>query len=389
MALPLSYNWRNLWVRRLSTSLTLVVVTVVVLVLAVLLSFSEGIRASLASTGTVENIIVLKPGAMAESTSVMMPNELAPITGAPNLAVGTSGEPLISRELSVQASIPRAANEGMANIAVRGVDPIAFEVHPEVRVTAGRCFEPTQLEVMVGKAAAQRYVGLAIGDSVRLGRDNNREYRVVGTFEARGGAFESEIWGPRTSLLDSYRYSIASSVTLRLADAARAAETLQYLNGPSVRLNAKREIAYYNELTKQASDISFLATVLVGIMAIGAVFAVANTMYAAVDGRRREIAMLRTIGFSRRTIILAFLIESVLVCLCGCVAGLGLSLLLNGVKQDFLSAVTWTVLAYELRVTPQILGLGLGLSLVVGVAGALFPAVRAARIGIIEALRKA
>lgn len=388
MALPLSYNWRNLWVRRLSTSLTLVVVTVVVLVLAVLLSFAEGIRASLKSSGAPDNVIVLKPGALAESTSVMLPEELVPLTSTPYIAAD-GGEPMISRELSVQQSIPRTNGDGLANVAIRGVDPVAFKVHSEVRIYEGRCFEPAQPELIIGKSAATRYAGLRIGDSIRIGRDSNRNYKIVGLFEARGGAFESEMWGPRSSLADSYHARYLSSVALRLDDPRHAPQTLEYLNGPSVRLNAKVETAYYDELTSQASQIAQLAGVLVGIMAIGAAFAVANTMFAAVDGRRREIAMLRTIGFARSSVVSAFMIESVMVCLCGCALGLGLSLLLNGVRQDFLSNVTWTVLAYELRITPRILGLGLGLSLAVGFMGAMFPALRAARIGIIEALRKA
>ena len=145
---------------------------------------------------------------------------------------------------------------------------------------------------------------------------------------------------------------------------------------------------YYHKLAAQTREIVVLTTILVGIMSIGAVFAVANTMYAAVDGRRREIAMLRTIGFSRRSIMLAFVIESLLICVTACVLGLGASLLLNGVRQDFLSESTWTVMAYELRISPAILLSALGVSAAVGVVGALAPAVRAARTSVLEALRK-
>ncbi|MEE8169676.1 MAG: FtsX-like permease family protein, partial [Phycisphaerae bacterium] len=245
------------------------------------------------------------------------------------------------------------------------------------------------LEVIVGTAARKRYANLQLDGEIALGRSSDRDFRVVGIFEANGGALESEVWAPRTVLASTYDRFIVSSVTLRLADVASAQAAIDYLEGPSVRLEAKPETEYYEELSRQAHDIAYLTIVMIGIMAVGAVFAVANTMYAAVDGRRREIAMLRTIGFSRRSIVTAFLLESLTLCLLGCAAGLGLSLLLNGMRQDYLSDVTWTVLAFELRITPSILALGLIVSLVVGVAGAAAPAVRAARTQIIEALRKA
>jgi putative ABC transport system permease protein len=224
---------------------------------------------------------------------------------------------------------------------------------------------------------------------ISIGRLGNRVCRVVGVFTADGGALESEIWAPYTLLLDAYARRFSSSAVLRLSDPSMAEQAISYINGPAVNLEAKTEIDYYRNLAEKTREIVVLTTVLVGIMAIGAVFAVANTMYAAVDGRRREIAMLRTIGFSRLSIILAFVIESLLICLAACVFGLGASLAINGVRQDFLSEATWTVLAYELRITPQILASALALSAFVGVAGALAPAVRAARTGLIEALRKA
>jgi len=176
---------------------------------------------------------------------------------------------------------------------------------------------------------------------------------------------------------------------LRLTDPSGAPQAIAYINGPVVQLEAKTEPEYYKDLSAKTREIVVLTTILVGIMAVGAVFAVANTMYAAVDGRRREIAMLRTIGFTKSAIVSAFVVESLLICGTACVAGLATSLLVNGARQDFLSDTTWTVLAYELQITPQILLSALLVSTVVGIAGALAPALRAARTQVIEALRKA
>lgn len=394
MALPLYYNWRNLLRRRLSTTLTFVVVTTVVFVLSVLLSFAAGIRESLDASGSPRNILILKPGATAESTSMILQDEIGRIVQTPGIAVDSGGQQLISRELCVQTSIPRRAVGGSqegapANVAVRGVDPVVFQVHDDVQIVKGRVPEPGSMETLVGRAAQQRYGNLEIGDELHLGRAGNRLYKVVGVFESGGGALESEIWAPRTLVADTYNRHYVSSVVFRLAEAASANEAIAYIAGPSVQLEAKLETKYYEELANKTREIVTLTTVLVGIMAIGAIFAVANTMYAAVDGRRREIAMLRTIGFERHSILIAFVVESLLICVTACVAGLGVSLVVNGSRQDFLSDTTWTVLAYELRITPRIAGAALLVATLVGVGGALVPAFRASRIRVIEALRKA
>lgn len=390
MALPLIYNWRNLFVRKFSTTLTFVVVAAVVFVLSVLLSFASGIRASLAASGSARNLIVIKPGSTSESTSIILPEEMARIVQAPGIARDASGRPLVSNELSVQTSIPRRGPNGTpANVAVRGVDEVAFAVHSEVRIVEGRNFQPGTLDMIVGKAAQQRYAALQLGGEVVVGRLGNRKYKVVGVFTAGGGALESEIWAPRTSISDAYHRQFTSSAVLRLDNPAGADSAIRYISGPAVNLEAKRETDYYKDLASKTREIVVLTTILVGIMAIGAVFAVANTMYAAVDGRRREIAMLRTIGFSRSAIVFAFVIESLLICTTACLFGLLLSFLVHGSKQDYLSDTTWTVLAFELKVTPTTFLTALGLAAFVGLAGALAPAVRASRTHVIEALRKA
>jgi putative ABC transport system permease protein len=396
LALPLSYNWRNLLARRLSNGLTFVVVAVVVFVLAVLLSFAAGIRASLVATGSPYNVIVLKPGATAESTSILRPEEVNRLTSTPGIATlpdamgaAHAGTPLVSSELNVQTNLPRRASaDQTANVAARGVDEVAFAVHPEVRLIAGRRFRQGTLEVIVGQAAQQRFGGLNLGDDVELGRFGNRRFKVVGVFAAGGGALESEIWAPRTILSDVYFRTITSSVCLRMVSPAAIPAAIAYIDGPAVQLEARSELDYYEGLAKTTRDIVLLTSVLIGIMAVGAIFAVANTMYSAVDNRRRELAMLRTLGFGRGAILLSIVIESLLVCTLACAAGLAGSLVLNGMRQDFISDMTFTVLAYELKITPPIIIAALLTSVAVGVLGGLAPAVRAARINILQAVRK-
>jgi len=400
MPLPLSYNWRNLFARKLSTGLTFVVVATVVFVLAVLLSFAAGIKASLVATGSPSNIIVLTPGATAESTSILRPDEVNRITGTPGIAlleeaIGTApaGSPLVSSELNVQTNLPRR-NSGrgrVANVAVRGVDDIVFGVHPEVHLVAGRLFQQGALEAVVGQAAHDRYEGIEIGDEVQLGRFGNRKFTIVGIFAAGGGAFEGEIWAPRTILSDVYFRSFTSSVCVRMNSPELVPAGVAHINGPSVRLDAKPELKYYDGLAKTTRDIIALTSILIAIMAIGAMFAVANTMYSAVDNRRRELAMLRTIGFSRRAIMFSLILESLLVCLLACGAGLAGAIAfsnLRGAHEDYMSDLTFTVFAYELKVTAPVMLAALGTALIVAVIGALAPAVRAARINILQAVRK-
>jgi ABC-type lipoprotein release transport system permease subunit len=389
MRLPIRYNWRNLFTRRLSTALTFVVVAVVVAVLSILLSFAAGIHESLKASGDPLNVIVLKTGATAESTSILNPEEVARIIQAPGLAKNEKGELLVSPELCVQTSLNRKNQSGIANVAVRGVNPLAVEVHPEIKIVSGRQAGESALEVIVGKQAHERYDGLNLGDEIVLGRATNRSFKVVGIFEASGGSLECEIWAPRTQIADAYHRRFDSSVVLRLSDPARADETIKYVKGPAVRLLAKRETDYYLDLSSKTREIVGLTTVLITIMGIGAMFAVANTMYAAVDSRRREIAILRTIGFSRIAIIWSFIIESVMICMSACACGIAVSLLFNGSRRDYLSDSTWTVLAYELRVTPSTVATAIGVAVLVGVVGAWAPAMRASKTRILDALRKA
>jgi len=388
--LPLYYNWRSLLRQKLNSLLTFVVVAIVVFVLSVLLSFAAGIRASLAATGSPRNLLVLKPGATAESTSLILPEESARLVQCPNLARDPQGRPLISQELCVQTSIPRRAPDtSSANVAIRGIDDVALVVHSEVRIVEGRMFQPGALEIIAGRSARDRYADLQVGGDILLGRSGNRRFRVVGVFEAAGGGLENEIWVPRTILEDVYGRRFVSSAVLRLEQPDRADEAIEYIKGSAVRLDARREPDYYSDLSTRVREIVLLASILVGVMAFGAVFAVANTMYAAVDGRRREIAMLRTIGFGRFAIVLAFMVESFLMCTLACGAGLVAGLFVNRPRQDFLSDITWTALAYEPKFTVGTLLSALGLSLIVGMVGGAAPAIKAARTGIIEALRKA
>jgi len=386
--LPLSYNWHSLFVRKQSALLTFVVVATLVFVLSVLLSFIAGLRESVAASGSADSIIVLAPGATAESTSLILPEQVARLTQVEGVRLDDSGMPMLSLETYVQTMLVKKGSRTPAYVGVRGVDDIAFELHRGVRVVQGRRFKSGMREVIVGKAALARYEGIMPGSEVALGRLGNQTFSVVGVFEANGGALENEIWAPRTILADSYDRHFISSVYLEVAKDKSPAEILARITGPSSNLGARTESDYYEELLVKTREVVSLATFLVAVMSMGAIFAMANTMFAAVDGRRQEVAMLRTLGFGRWSIGFSFVTESFLLCAGATAIGLLGSIVTSGAPQDFLSDASWTAFAYERRVTPKICVVALGVSTMVGVLGALLPAWRATRIQAAAALRR-
>ncbi|MBI5863473.1 MAG: ABC transporter permease [Planctomycetes bacterium] len=389
MTLPLIYNLRNLAVRKLSTGLTLAVVAVVVFMLVVLLAYAVGIRETLSANGSPLNLVVLKPGATAESTSILRQVEWIRAVQTPGIGQGAAGELLVSYELCVQTNINRKGTDKLAYVAVRGVDPVAFQVHPEIRIVEGRDLQTGELECIVGKAARAHFEGLEVGKSLVMGRVGNHAYKIVGVVESNGGSLESEILASRAAITNSFNRQFISSIAARLSDPGQVDAALEYLNGPSVALDARTERRYFADLSARMLDIVKITSVLVVIMGIGAAFAVANTLYAAVDGRRREIAMLRTIGFSRKDILTSFVFESALIGAAGATVGLLGGLWFDGYRQDYLSDQTWSVLAFEMKVTPEIVLFASFVAIFVAVVGALAPALRASRVQVIEALRKA
>jgi putative ABC transport system permease protein len=395
MALSFSYHWRHLCARKTTTVLTVLVITVVVGALSWILGFGAALQHSMRVARDAHKVIVLRPGSTAESNSALTVPDYNKLTQLADLAQDpTTGMPLISPEMMVQISLPRigGGRKGEANVAVRGVTPVAFQVHTNVKLVAGTLFGTGGQELIVGKRAAEQFGGLHIGETVNLGFADNRGYKVVGMFTADGGPLESEIWGYLPSLLNAYNRTMYSSAGLRVRADADPQRVLEQIRGPAITLDAKTESAYWNEQTHLVMLYMSIVGVLVGIMALAAVFAIANTMFAAVAGRTREIAMLRTIGFRRRQILSGFMLEAVLLALLG--GGLGCLacegwLQSVGHTKDVYGASTFTTMAFDIRLTPMVVMIALGVVTVVGALGAYMPARRAAALDVIAALREA
>jgi putative ABC transport system permease protein len=393
MALPLSYHWRNLFVRKTTTLLTLLVIAAVVGVFSWMIGFAAALERSLATAADDHKLVVLKRGSTAESNSALPVEEYNRLSQLTDVAHDpATNAPLISPEMMVQVSLPRIRDRGKTsgNVAVRGVTKAAFAVHTNVRASGGT-FSEAEPQVIVGRSAAEQFAGLQVGDSVNLGFGNDRAFRVVGHFTADGGPMESEIWGYLPSLLNAYNRTMYSSAWARLAAAADPQEVIDRIKGPAIQLEAQTEAQYWMAQSQAIRRYLFVAYVLVFVMALAAVFSIANTTFAMVAGRTREIAMLRTIGYSGRHILSGFVIESVVLSLLGGAAGCAGCLVwlnIEGNTKDMFGASTFTTLAFKISLTPQTAGAALLLVTAVGMAGALIPAWRASRIGVVEALRE-
>jgi ABC-type lipoprotein release transport system permease subunit len=301
------------------------------------------------------------------------------------------GEPLVSPELIIQP-FAQPKGGGRENLLVRGVGPMAFLVHNQVRIAAGRALQPSLGEAIVGVAASHRYQGAGLGETLQFGR---RAWKVVGIFTAEGSAFESEVWVDVEDLFTDANRSTYSGVRLTVAPGTdRDALIRRLADDPRISLEAKPEAEYYSEQAEGANTLYVLTTVLALIMGTGAVFGAMNTMFAAVTNRTAEIGALRALGFSRATILFSFVTESVCLALLGYISGVVLgggmiflvNNLINGVAFNLASFSTAVV---TLRLSPMILTIAFLLAVSMGLLGGFFPARRASRLSVTEALRRA
>lgn len=393
MALPLSYHWRNLFVRKTTTLLTVLVIGAVVGTFAWVLGFALALYDSLAVASDPRKVIVLQRGATSETNSAISPEEFNRLTQLTDVERDpNSGRELISAEMFWQTQLPRVRDHGAtrANVAVRGVTETAFLVHRNVK-RLGATFSSGAPEVIVGLNAAKQFSGLNIGDTLRLGFAENREFTVVGYFSAAGGPMESEIWAYLPLLQSAYSRTGYSAASLRLREGVDPAATIQQVAGAAIQLGAQTESGYWRSQSSMVLFYQAVCCVLIGMMTLAAMFSVANTMFATVAGRTREIAMLRTIGFSGGQVLRGFVVESVLLALLGGIAGCVACwawLQFVGNTKDMFGANTFTAMAFEIHMTPLIVLISLAMVAVVGVLGAVFPARRAAQTQVIRALRE-
>ena len=391
MAIPLSYNIRNLLVRRFSTLSASGGISMVVAVFILSLALAEGVSFAVKATGSPENVLVLRAGSETEMTSGIELDQASSIAVRPEIGKDEKGQPLFVKEGLFAVLMPRSTNGTMAQVVVRGTEPNAIEVRPSVKIQeGGRMFRSGLTEVIVGRSMAGRIKGMSLGGSIRF---ENRDWTVVGIFETGGNGFESEVWGDMSILQTAFadREGVFQSLTFRLAyptgfDALKR----EIEKDPKYKVKLQKESQYYADQSGMLSGmIAIMGTLITIIMSAGAMFGAMNTMYAAVGTRAREIATLRALGFGRFSILASFLLESLVLAGLGGVIGCLLVLPLNGVTTSAMNWDTFSELAFAFRVTPGLLLAGLIFALVLGLAGGLLPALRAARLPITTGLRQA
>jgi len=385
---PLSYNARSLLQRPVSTALTALGIALVVAVFIGMLALANGFRSALTRTGSNQNVLVLRRGADSELSSGMDRQGASIVTASPHVAAGADGRPMVSPEVYVVIPLPRAGADttGLANVVVRGVSAAAWTVRNNVGVSAGRKPQSGKAEICVGKKLAGRFNNTAVGETLRFG---GRNWNVVCQFSANGSAFESEIWGENEQFMPVFRGESFQSLTFRLRDPAAFEEVKRTLEADRrLTVDVYREADFYTEQSQLLGRIlQILAILITSIMAIGAVFGAINTMYAAVAARAPEIAVLLTLGFHPRSVLASFLAESALIALVGGILGALLALPINGIVTSTTNWASFSEIAFSFRVTPGLLLAGVGFALVMGLIGGFFPAWRAARMPVVQALR--
>ena len=375
--------------RRAGSSLVAVTgVTGVVIVFVAVLSIAEGFQAALTGAGSPDTAIVMRGGSDTELSSGLPLASTRVVKDAPGVRRGPDG-PVASAELFVVVDVPKRTTGTPANVPLRGVEPAAFQVRDEVRIVEGRSFRPGTNEIIVGRAAAAQFTGIDLGSTRRWGENT---WEVVGIFEAGGTIAESEIWCDARVLQPAYRRGDTfQSVYARLGSAGDFDAFKDALTAdPRLDVMVEREDDYYQGQTQAVTAIiTGIATVIAFLMGIGAVFGAVNTMYTAVASRTREIATLRALGFSSAPVVVSVMVESVALCVAGGVLGGLLAYVgFNGYQTATLNWQTFSQVAFAFRVTPALLVQGVAWAVVMGFAGGLFPAVRAARLPVATALRE-
>ena len=386
MKIPLSYSYRNLVTRRLTTALTAGGMALVVFVFAAVLMLAEGLRQTLVATGSYDNAIVLRASAESEVQSILDRDQTAIVMAQPEIALNANGNPLVDRELIVLFNLRKRGSNNPSNVTIRGVSPIGMELRPEVKLAAGRMFRSGSAEIVTGKDIAQRFAGAGLGETLHFAL---RDWTVVGVLDAGNTAFSSEIWGDIDQMQQAFRRPIFSTVVLRLRSAGDFSQLKQRLESdPRLTVQVKREITFYEDQSKRMADfIRLLGLVLTIIFSLGAVLGAMITMYAAVATRTVEIGTLRALGFSRGNILTAILLESLLIGLFGGLAGLGAASLMQFLTISTINWQTFSEVAFNFSLTPDIAGKSLLFGMGMGLVGGFLPAIQAARMNIVESLR--
>ena len=386
MGIPYSYSFRNLWTRRLTTLLTASGMGLVVFVFAATLMLAEGLQKTLVQTGSPDNVVVIRKAANSEVQSAVDRGQAALLESEPEVALDAAGNPLLAKELVVLINLEKRGTNSPANVVIRGVSRASYELRPAVRLVRGRLPRPGLAEVVAGASIARRFKGAGLGETLRFGM---RNWRVVGVFDAGATGFSSEIGGDVDQMMQAFRRQAYSSVTFRMRDPSRFDEyKARVESDPRLTVEAKRENRYYLDQSEAMSRfLRILGMVLTIVFSIGAVIGATITMYAAVANRVTEIGTLRALGFRRSSILLSFIMEALLLGLCGGMLGIVAASFMQLITISTMNWQSFSELAFSFALTFGIVWKSLLFSMVMGFVGGVLPAFRASRMKIVDALR--
>ena len=388
MKIPFSYIFRNLWTRKITTLLTAGGMALVVFVFAAVLMLQAGLKRTLVSTGSFDNAILLRQSSQTEIQSAVYRDQASLLETLPEVARGTDGAPLVSKETLVLTQIPKRGSDRPQNVVVRGLPQLGLQLRPQVHIIDGRWFRTGSSEIVVGRSIAEGFEGVGLGDRLRFAA---REWTVVGTFDAGKSGFDSEIWGDVEQMMQAFRRTAYSSVIVRLterSDFPRLEKSIS--DDQRLILDVKQEPLFYEEQSKTLSMfIGYLGITLSVIFSIGAMIGAMITMYAAVSNRTTEIGTLRALGFRRSSILVAFLMESVLLAIVGGAMGLLLASFMQAFTITNMNWQSFSQLAFGFDLTAGIVLVTMIFSVFMGLVGGFLPSVRAARLEIVDSLRAA
>jgi putative ABC transport system permease protein len=386
MAIPISYNIRNLRLRKGLTIMTALGIALTVTTAVFIMALLAGLQKAFVSSGNPLNVLVMRKGSQSELTGPFPVETFQTLKSLPGIAKNRAGEPLVSGETVVVIVLPREDGTGEANVTVRGMTENGLEVRDGVKLVEGRWFTPGQREIVVSTNIRKRFENANMGDTMRFGKG---PWKVVGVFDAGSSAYGSEIWGDGNQMNSDFdRQGVYSSAYLRATDPV-AAEALKNRVSADQRLELDGilETEYYKKQTSSGNVIQVIGWAVAIIMAIGSSFAAMNTMYAAVSYRSREIATLRIIGFSRPSILTSFVFESVLLSVLGAIVGVLLMLPFDGMTTGTQNPVTFSEAVFKLDMTPHVIFVAVLFAVIMGLIGGFAPAWHAARQNILTALR--
>ncbi|HVT44747.1 MAG TPA: ABC transporter permease [Thermoanaerobaculia bacterium] len=386
MSIPLRYNIGSLMSRRTSTFMSILGIGTVIGIMVSMVALYNGVRTAIVSSGSPENLMVLREAALTEGTSWVTKEAYRIIRSLPGLEKQSNGDPVISPELVVIFKLPKKDDPKGSNVNVRGVTPAAFALRPYVRLVEGQMFRPGVNEVVVANRVRNRFANLDIGDTFSFGP---REWHVVGVFEANGTSFDSEIWTDADFLGLAQKREAYSSLTLRpVDDVAFKSITDSIKSDNRLKLQVRSEYKYYADQTQGLLGIVILVAFVTVFMVIGATLGAMNTMFSAVAARKRELATMRALGFRRRAILFSLVIEAGAISFLGGVAGVLLALPVNGISTGTTNFQTFSEVAFSFRVSPAVALFGVTLAVIAGIIGGTLPAITAARVPITTALRE-